>query len=173
MEFGVYKGCSLVRLISFRDLLETPSTRKVVGFDAFGKFPDDLALPSDREFVRRFEEQGGYGISKKDLEVLLDKKNAENYELVEGDILETLPKYLEKNPELSIALLHIDVDVYEPSNLILNLLWEKIVPGGILMLDDYETVEGETRAVDEFFKGKEVSIIKPEFYHIPAYIVKS
>jgi hypothetical protein len=62
LEFGVYKGTSLVRLLSFRHLLENDFSRKVVGFDAFGKFPDKLSLESDREFVKKFESGGGgYG----------------------------------------------------------------------------------------------------------------
>ena len=55
LEFGVYKGTSLVRLMAFRDLLESTHSRKIIGFDAFGKFPDDLALESDKEFVTNFE----------------------------------------------------------------------------------------------------------------------
>jgi hypothetical protein len=172
LEFGVYKGTSLVRLMAFRDLLESTHSRKVVGFDAFGKFPDDLALDSDQEFVNNFEGAGGYGVSKEHLDELLKNKNAENYELVEGDILKTIPEFLKSNTSLKIALLHIDVDVYEPTKAILEALWDKVVPGGILMLDDYGTVEGETQAVDEFFVEKRVKVHKPKYYHIPSYIIK-
>lgn len=173
LEFGVYKGTSFVRLISFRDLLEHNSSRKIVGFDAFGKFPQNLSNKNDIDFVERFEKAGGYGISKEELTLHLDNKKMTNYELVEGDIADSLPSYIEKNPSLKIALLHIDVDVYEPTKVILENLWDKIVPNGILMLDDYGTVEGETKAVDEFFKSKNVSIYKPKYYHIPSYIIKN
>lgn len=172
LEFGVYKGTSIIRLISFRDLLEHSGSRKVVGFDAFGKFPQDLSLKSDRDFVEKFENAGGYGISKQELESHLENKKTGNYELVEGDIGVSLPLFLERNPSLKIALLHIDVDVYEPTKIILENLWHKIVPGGILMLDDYGTVEGETKAVDEYFQNKNVKILKPKYYHIPSYIIK-
>ena len=87
-------------------------------------------------------------------------------------MLKALPVPSENNPALKIALLHIDVDVYEPSKIILELLWDKVVPGGILVLDDYGTVEGETKAVDEFFSKQKVTIHKPSFYHIPSYIIK-
>ncbi len=39
VECGVYKGASLVRFASFRQLLESPHSRKIVGFDTFGTFP--------------------------------------------------------------------------------------------------------------------------------------
>lgn len=172
LEFGVYKGSSFTRLIAFRDLLETPHSRKVVGFDAFGKFPDAVALAADQEFIHQFEGAGGFGISEEELRLHLERKGTSNYQLVKGDILETIPQYLQDNPALKISLLHIDVDVYEPSKVILEHLWDKIVPGGILMLDDYGTVQGETKAVDEFFADQDIVINKLPFYHIPSYVVK-
>lgn len=92
--------------------------------------------------------------------------------MVKGNIFETLPHFLERNSALRIALLHIDVDVYEPSKFILEQLWERVVRGGIVMLDDYATIEGETRAVDEFFADKIAEFRKPPFSYIPTYIVK-
>jgi hypothetical protein len=172
MEFGVYKGASLVRLLSFRDLMENNHSRKVWGFDIFGKFPDSSTIASDKNFIEKFENAGGYGISKEDLDLILANKGFRNYKLVEGDIIQTLPVFLKENPFIKISLLHIDVDVYEPTKIILENLWDRIVKGGILMLDDYGTVEGETKAVDDFFKGKHIKIMKPKFNHIPAYIVK-
>ncbi|KUO63262.1 dTDP-6-deoxy-L-hexose 3-O-methyltransferase [bacterium BRH_c32] len=172
LEFGVYKGASLVRLLSFRNLLENDKSRKVFGFDMYGKFPDSLKLESDIQFVEKFENAGGYGISKKELEIHLDNKGFKNYELIEGDISKTIPEFLAKNPSIKISLLHIDVDVYEPSKIILENLWDRVVKGGILMLDDYGVVEGETKAVDEFFADQNIIINKPNFYYVPSYIIK-
>ena len=48
-----------------------------------------------------------------------------------------------------------------------------MVRGGITILDDYAVVEGETIAVDEFFKDKKCCIKKFPFSHNkPSYIVK-
>lgn len=172
LEFGVYKGASLVRLLSFRDLLECENSRKIFGFDIFGKFPDNLELEKDREFVRKFENAGGYGISKNELQKHLSAKGLGNFELIEGDINKTIPKFLKAHNPIKISLLHIDVDVYEPTKLILESLWDKVVKDGIVMLDDYGTVEGETKAVDEFFAKQDIRIHKPKYNHIPAYIIK-
>ena len=172
LEFGVYKGASIARILSFRDLLESSSSRKVIGFDAFGKFPNELELDTDKAFVDQFENAGGYGISKLELEKHLKNKGTTNFELIEGDILDTIPKFIENNPSLKISLLHIDVDVYEPTKIILETLWSKIVRGGILMMDDYGTIEGETKAVDEFFQDSNIKILKPKYYNIPSYIIK-
>jgi hypothetical protein len=92
---------------------------------------------------------------------------------VKGDIMKTLPSYVAQNPNLRIALLHIDVDIYEPSKLILEHLWDKVVSGGIVMLDDYDIIEGETLAVDEFFANKEhITIHKSKYHASPKYIIK-
>lgn len=172
LEFGVYKGASLVRLLSFRNLLENENSRKVFGFDIFGKFPETFEVESDKKFIERFENAGGFGISKNELELHLDNKGFKNFELIEGDIIKTIDEFLENNPARKISLLHIDVDVYEPTKIILEKLWSRVVKGGVLMLDDYGTVEGETKAVDEFFANQNIIIHKPKYNHIPSYIIK-
>ena len=79
-----------------------------------------------------------------------------------------------ENPQKRFSLVHLDVDVYEPSIKTIELVYDRIVPGGILMLDDYGTVLGETKAIEEFLEKRN---LRPEFkkvgyYHIPTYIIK-
>ena len=171
LEFGVYKGSSLIRFLTFREILESPYSRKTVGFDAFGKFPSTEILQEDKKFIKTFETAGGDGIKIEDLEKSFSLKGFKNFELIKGDIGKTLPDYIKKHPELKIALLHIDVDVYEPTKTILDLCYDKIVPGGILVLDDYGTVYGETKGVDEFFSKKNITIKKLPISHIPSFII--
>jgi len=172
IEFGVYKGSSLVRLLSFRELLENSSSRKVYGFDMFGKFPDNVELDTDKDFIKKFENNGGIGIKKSDLQYALERKKFTNFELVKGDILKTLPSFLKDNPEIKLSIIHIDVDVFEPTKLILELLLSRMVKGGVVMLDDYGLVEGETKAVDSFFSNKDVEILKLPYYRVPSFIIK-
>lgn len=168
LEFGVHKGNSLIRFATFRELLEASDSRKIFGFDTFYEFPK-TDNQEDNSFIDAFVEEAGKPISVEELNHVLQQKHIRNVELVQGNILDTLPKFVKHHPELKIALLHIDVDVYEPSKVILESLVEKMVTGGLVILDDYGTVEGETRAVDEFF-GKNAQIKKLPFSHIPSYI---
>lgn len=174
LEFGVFKGTSFMRLLYFRSLLENESSRKIIGFDIFGKFPDSEKFIEDKNFIRKFENSGGEGISKEELTELIDEKLIRNYELIKGDITHTLPNWLEQNPQKRFSLVHLDVDVYEPSIQTIELIYDRIVPGGILMLDDYGTVLGETKAIEEFLKkrGLNPKFKKIKYYHIPAYITK-
>lgn len=171
IECGVYKGASLIRFTTFREILESPFSRKIIGFDAFGKFPEQKSI-DDQRFIESFEGNGGNGISIEELKKVFTHKSLANYELVQGDICDTIPKYLSEHPELKIALLHIDVDVYKPSVIILNSLYERVVKGGLAVFDDFGTVAGETKAIDEFFKEKDVLIEKLPISHIPSYIRK-
>ena len=171
VECGVYKGASLVRFATFREALENQYSRKIIGFDAFGKFPEQ-DNDDDIKFVNQFESGGGNGISPDELKDVFAHKAFENYEIIQGDIVETLPKYASEHPELKIALLHIDVDVYQPSKIILEHLYDKVVKGGVIIFDDYGTVAGETKAVDEYFDEKEMVIEKLPISHLPAFVRK-
>jgi Macrocin-O-methyltransferase (TylF) len=173
VECGVYKGASFVRFATFRQILESPYSRKVIGFDAFGHFPQGEE-EGDKSFIRRFNAAGGDGISRESFADVLAHKGFENFELVEGDICVSLPQYVEDHPELKIALLHIDVDVYRPTKVILEQLFNRVVKGGVVMFDDYGTVAGETRAIDEFLEKPENALLveKLPISHIPAYIRK-
>ena len=171
LEFGVFKGTSLIRFLTYRDMLESSNSRKVIGFDVFGKFPKSNDK-DDSEFIKRFESQGGDGIPVDQLEVALQNKLFNNYELVKGNIFDTIPEYIAEHPELRIALLHIDVDVYEPSKFILDKLFDRVVKGGLVVFDDYATVAGETRAVDEFLNGLDYQVQKLPMSHIPCFIKK-
>ncbi|MEC4816734.1 MAG: TylF/MycF/NovP-related O-methyltransferase, partial [Scytonema sp. PMC 1069.18] len=87
--------------------------------------------------------------------------------------LETVPKYVDKHPELKISLLNLDTDIYEPAVVILEYLFPLITKGGILILDDYGVFPGETQAVDEYFKKQNVEIKKFPFCMTPCYVVKA
>lgn len=171
VECGVFKGISLIRFCTFREILESPYSRKVIAFDAFGKFPRQVNA-EDRSFAERFEEEAGTGISIGELKKIFSHKGFQNYELVRGDIGKTVPDYVRSHPELKIALLHVDVDVYEPSAVILDHLFDRIVRGGLAIFDDFGTVAGETRAIDEFFQGRDVVLEKLPISHIPSFIRK-
>ncbi len=172
VECGVFKGASLIRFAQFRDMLESVYSRKIIGFDMFGQFPRGGAQEDDK-FIADFEAQAGDGIPIAELYSVLDKKGICNVELVKGDITKTIPDYVEEHKELKIALLHVDVDVYLPTKASLECLYDHVVPGGLVVFDDYGTVHGETKAVDEFFYGRNINLQKLPISHIPTYMIKT
>ncbi|WP_195509805.1 TylF/MycF/NovP-related O-methyltransferase [Clostridium tyrobutyricum] len=173
VECGVFKGTSLKKFICYRDLLENKNSRKIIGFDIFGKFPKTV-FQDDKEKREKFiKEAGEEGISKNQLIEMLSKNEIyNNVELIEGDINETVPKFVTSHPQLKIALLNLDTDIYEPAVTILENLYPRIVKNGILVLDDYGVFPGETKAVDDFFKDKNVIIRKSKLNSTPSFIIK-
>jgi hypothetical protein len=173
VECGVFKGASLIRFAAFRNLLGSPFTKKIIGFDTFDTFPEtDYA--DDMKFRQKFVSAAGEkSISRQQLmDVLKHKGTHEFVELVEGDITKTVPNYIKKHPELRISLLNLDTDIYEPAVTVLEYLYPRIVTGGILLIDDYGVFPGETKAVEEYFKDKNIQISKFSFCMTPCYIVK-
>lgn len=173
VEFGIFKGNSFFRWIKFRDLLEQTSSRKVIGFDIFGDFPE-ANFEGDKAKRDAFiaETNGGKSISLEEIQELLNVQGLnKNVDIIKGDILVTLDKYLDDNPHLKISLLHIDVDLYEPTKHILEKLYEKVTIGGIIIFDDYGAFAGANKAVDDFFAGK-AEVKKLPFSNAISYIVK-
>ena len=62
--------------------------------------------------------------------------------------------------------------VFEPTEIILKYLYDKIVMGGIIIFDDYALIDGETKAIDEFFEKQDVLFEKLTFLEKPTFIRK-
>ena len=129
---------------------------------------------ADFAFVSRWNEnfQNEF-MSREEILSYLAAKEIGNVELIGGDILTTLAEYVGSRPEMRIALLHIDTDVYEPAQKGLEILFDLVVPGGVIVFDDYGTVAGETKAVDEFLAVHPYRLERFTFSHTkPAYLIK-
>ena len=72
-------------------------------------------------------------------------------ELVAGDIRTSASDYARRNPGLRIALLHMDLDLGEPTFAALTALWPRVVAGGIVVFDEYAVPQwSESDGVDRF-----------------------
>ena len=80
---------------------------------------------------------------------------AERVQLVPGPVEATLP---EQAPE-SIALLRLDTDWYASTRHEMEHLYPRLVPGGILLLDDYGHYPGARRAVDEYLAAHDEHVL--------------
>jgi hypothetical protein len=59
------------------------------------------------------------------------------------------------------ALVHVDVDLYGGTRDALSFFGDRMVPGGVIVVDDYGTQhEGVTRAVDEYSAARRVGILQ-------------
>ncbi|MGA8030498.1 MAG: hypothetical protein WB992_25425, partial [Bryobacteraceae bacterium] len=69
--------------------------------------------------------------------------------LVRADIKETVPQYLEQNPETIVSLLYLDVDVFEPTKVALEHFVPRMPKGALIGFDELNdrAWPGETLAV--------------------------
>jgi hypothetical protein len=185
VELGVYRGASLMAWANFLEIRNMGDRQKqVFGFDNFkGLNPTDVKDGKTDANVSK--EIGGYnaGVFEDILEEAIsiyDKDRFIPYKprvvLVKGDIEETVPRFVVERPGLRICLLHFDCDTYKPTKVGLEVLWPRVVQGGVVLFDEYglRPWEGESNAVDEFFAGKNVIIRRFDWCPNPAgYIIKS
>jgi hypothetical protein len=173
VECGVFKGNSFFRWIKFRDLLENTFSRRIVGFDAFGAFPETTYVKDMKKrdaFIR--ETSGGIGITEEEMGELLSAQALDkNVELVKGDINETVPDYVAAHDELRISLLHIDVDIFEPTKTSLEHLFDRVVKGGVVIFDDYGAFPGANDAIEGWL-GDRYSVLKMPYSNAIGYVVK-
>lgn len=174
IELGVFKGTSLIRFATYRELLENVNSRKIIGFDTFDEFPQ-TNFEDDIKLRQNFIDIAGAGLNIDELKSSFEYKGIKNVDLIKGDIVKMLPNYVSQNPQLKVSLLHIDTDIYEPAKVALESLYDKVISGGIIIFDNYASFPGETKAVDDFFKsrGESIEFRKFPFSHdIPTYIIK-
>lgn len=80
----------------------------------------------------------------------------EKLHYIVGDVMKTLsPESCRATSEIQIpkkiAILRLDTDWYESSKIELEALYDRVVPRGVIIFDDYYHWDGQRRAVDDFF----------------------
>lgn len=82
--------------------------------------------------------------------------NTANIRIHKGWFSDTLPA----SDIDRVAFLHIDCDFYEPTKLVLETFFPKLVPGAWVQIDDYTSFEGCRVAVNEFIEANpEINLI--------------
>lgn len=104
------------------------------------------------------EQERTFKWAKHDLAVGLERvqRNMEKF----GDNVEFHPGWIPtafpKASDESFAFVHVDVDLYQPTMDSIAWFYDRLVPGGILLCDDYgyESCPGAYRAFNEFVADK-------------------
>ena len=156
VEMGVARGVSLMTWAHLSSIYEPANyLREIIGFDTFEGFPNISQNDLKGKNVSEHTKVGGIGVeagTKVDIETSIAIADRTRFlgktKLVEGDILETLPQYIEENPHLVVSLLHLDVDLYEPTKCAIDLLLPRMPKGAIILFDELNMRQfpGETQA---------------------------
>lgn len=91
--------------------------------------------------------------------------------IVKGWFQNTLPIYKKKIP--SIAILRLDGDWYESTKIALNNLYGLVICGGYVIIDDYYFWDGCRKAVDEFIKENNLTVVIKKQDTSGAYFIKN
>ncbi len=85
---------------------------------------------------------------------------------MQGYFEDTLPRY-----QGSIALLHLDCDLHQSYKTCLDMLYSRVMPGGVIMFDEYEDTNfpGAQKAINEFFTDKSEKVIAYNNYNYLKY----
>lgn len=166
-EVGTYKGASLFLFAKLVKIFESESLTQVHGFDWFQGMQKDNKV----EFK---VEKGSYKADERTLRNLIELQNLQNIAFVHKlDVIKELKNFLEEFKHLQFKLIFLDAGLYEVVAVALPLLWERLTPGGILILDQYnhELSPGETIAVREVLPHARVRTL-PNIWMPTAYIEK-
>lgn len=176
LVFGVRWGRDLAILQALRSILEPGNAaRKIVGFDTFSGFPSTTSLDGDSA-------AGGYGVTEGYPDVLAsvlrhrdgDEQNPyPRRDLVVGDVVETLPKWLEEHPGTVVAMAYLDLDLYEPTKACLDALKPLLTRGAVVGMDEvaFDGFPGETVALRESFGLSNIRLQRTPYAGSPSFFV--
>ncbi len=88
-------------------------------------------------------------------EVKANLKGFQNIHFIQGKVEDTIPETM---PE-KISLLRLDTDFYESTKHELDHLFPLLSPGGVIIIDDYGHWQGSKKAVDEYWKEHNISVL--------------
>lgn len=150
-EVGVYKGGSL------KELHQHFPHVTILGFDTFE------GLPKEQWNENEYHQPGEF--SDTSLEEVQAFVGSTGVQLVKG----LFPASATGYEHLNFSFVHIDTDFYQSVKASLEWFWPRLLPGGIIVMDDYEwpNCPGVKLALDEFGQP-----YQPTNAQYQAYIIK-
>jgi hypothetical protein len=166
VECGVHRGNALMLYLQLSLVLEPYAiNRSLYGFDTFEGFrsitpgvdPDDV---SEKTFA-----DSNYALLEECIklnDIVRPVNRISRCELIRGDIVKTVPEFVSSHPDLCVAMLILDTDLYEPTKVALQHFLPAMPKGGIVVLDEvcYRNFPGETRALREVLDLNDVELTR-------------
>jgi hypothetical protein len=166
VECGVFKGSGMMIWMKMLELINPHSSQKVIGFDFFNPSnATNLSDPADKKGMEQvFSRAGNSVVEETAVEAIREKflqAGYSRFELVKGDASITTQEYIQANPGFRISLLYMDLDIEKPTYDVLTNLWDRVVPGGLAIFDEYAYgAWSEANAVDRFVRERGLTLEK-------------
>jgi len=156
LEFGVFKGASLALWLQLKKIYEPNSSTKIIGFDFFNSSDTMNSLTDNKNITLMNQVLTRVDSNDLDINIILKKCDAilkNSTILIKGDASLTSKEFNDNNPGARIKILYLDMDVGEPTYNVLCNLWNKVITGGQIILDEYGHHKwDESNGVDKFLK---------------------
>jgi len=166
VECGVFRGFSLMSWAKLSTILEPENlTRRIYGFDTFNGFPS--VSSSDRNGSGVAEVGDFQASSYEELLELIRLYDQDRFlghipkmQLIRGDVIKTIPEFVQQNRHLLVSLLFIDLDLYEPTKVALEQIVPRMPKGAIIAFDELDNPiwPGETEALLEKLSVNQLEI---------------
>lgn len=169
IECGVYKGNSLMLYMQLSMILEPYAiNRSIIGFDTFSGFAsiDAEQDPSDINETMFSDTDDSLIQEMIDANDLVRPVNRiPRCEIIKGDIMETVPAFPKTRPDLVVAMLILDTDLYSSTKVALETFLPYMPKGAIVVLDEvaYRNFPGETSALREVLDLNKVELKRLPF----------
>jgi len=175
MELGVFKGSGMAAWLKTLRSMGI-NNKKVLGFDIFdqeGLVPTiiskDASLMKSLFKDRKFDSKGYENI----LMQTLYQMGYSNFQIIRGNVLDSIPKFIENKPGFRASLINFDMDTEEPTDFCIQKLWNHLTPGGVMIFDEYAIEEwSESNAVDKFVLENKLKLHRTKYDTPTAYIIK-
>jgi len=142
LDLGTWRGQTTVICENLRAIYEPLNfNRKIIGFDTF----EGYIGFADKDKPTALHQDGTYGLNGVDyanflaeLLVLHEKSNAMGdinngkHQIIKGDIRVTMPEFFIQKPGTIVSLAFFDINAYQPTLEAFDLIWTRLVSGGIL-----------------------------------------
>jgi len=135
LEFGVFQGES----IKYFSSINSATASRFIGFDTFEGLPEDWT-----EFSRTVKSKT-FSTDGKAPEIADTRVS-----FVKGLFQDTLPKFLKDIGAPLQVVIHNDSDLYSATMYVLTCGNEIIVPGTIIIFDEFYSPMHEFRALDDY-----------------------
>jgi hypothetical protein len=130
-------------------------TRRIYGFDTFSGFPsvdqhedaNVVVTPAPGDLAANSFDELNSLIEQYDKDRFLG--HIPKVSLIRGDVVETIPKFVEENKHLVVSLLFLDLDLYEPTQVALREFLPRMPKGAVIAFDELDNPiwPGETSAL--------------------------
>lgn len=155
VECGVYRGNSLMLNMHLSAILEPYAiNRSIIGFDTFSGFSSIDAQRDPADINPQMFADTDAALIEGMIEtndLVRPVNRIPRCQIVKGDIIRTVPEFVASRPDLVVAMLILDTDLYEPTKVALKTFLPLMPKGAIVVLDEvaYVNFPGETSALKE------------------------